>query len=278
MGFQPVNQVINSGFMLWWNHNHNNNIILLRVLNFRLKSWLAWDRGGWIGPDGQLLVGPHFLSPMSSLWFMSSWYGLLGGAYDLLYMHIIEYCYNDKIYYYHVSDVMMWLTMSSLSPDPTLTVENVTRAMEKVTVDKRRRVWEWVLGDKERGVLGEEVLTKGAVKEIYSSHSSEEEKLHSCADTYANCKPDSSWKELIQQLYNWGEMAAAKEANSFLQQRGGWSIISYSVVSCYWICSHTDHKQMGRSLMDYKVVCYLMFSLQLNRTHTDSLVGFIGMD
>ena len=111
--------------------------------------------------------------------------------------------------------------MSSLSPDPTLTVENVTRAMEKVTVDKRRRVWEWVLGDKERGVLGEEVLTKGAVKEIYSSHSSEEEKLHSCAGTYANCKPDSSWKKLIQELYNWGGMAAAKEAKAFLQQRGG---------------------------------------------------------
>ena len=110
--------------------------------------------------------------------------------------------------------------MSSLSPDPTLTVENVTRVMEKVTVDKRRRVWEWVLGDKERGV-GEMVLEWGAVEEIYSSHSNEEEKLHSCADAYANCKPDSSWKELVQQLYNRGEMAAAKEANSFLQQTGG---------------------------------------------------------
>ena len=99
--------------------------------------------------------------------------------------------------------------MSSLSPDPTLTVENVTRAMEKVTVDKRRQVWEVVLG-------------KGAVKEIYiiGNHSSEQEKLHSCADVYVTCKPDSSWKELIQQLYNYGGMAAAKEANSFLQQTG----------------------------------------------------------
>ena len=97
--------------------------------------------------------------------------------------------------------------MSSLSPDPTLTVENVTRAMEKVTVGKRRLVWEVVLG-------------KGAVKEIYSSHSSEEEKLHSCADAYVTCNPDSSWKELLKQLYNCGGMAAAKEANAFLQQRG----------------------------------------------------------
>ena len=98
--------------------------------------------------------------------------------------------------------------MSSLPPDPTLTVENVTKAMEKVTVDKRRGVWEEVSG-------------KGAVEEIYSSHSSEEEKLHSCADNYANCKPDSAWKELVKKLYNSGEMAAAKEANSFLQQTGG---------------------------------------------------------
>ena len=97
--------------------------------------------------------------------------------------------------------------MSSLSPDPTLTVENVTRAMEKVTVDQRRRVWERVLG-------------WGTVEEIYSNHSSKQKKLHSCADVYVTCKPDSSWKELIQQLYNWGGMAAAKEAKAFLQQRG----------------------------------------------------------
>ena len=98
--------------------------------------------------------------------------------------------------------------MSSLSPDPTLTVENVTRVMEKVTVDKRREVWEWVLG-------------MGAVEEIYSSHSSEEEKLHSCTDVCVTCKPDSSWKELVQKLYNYGGMAASKEAKAFLQQGGG---------------------------------------------------------
>ena len=102
----------------------------------------------------------------------------------------------------------MLLTMSSLSSDPTLTVENVTRAMEKVTVDKRRGVWE-------------EVLEWGAVLEIYSSHSSEEEKLHSCADVYVICKPDSSWKELVLILYYCGGMAAAKEAKAFLQQTGG---------------------------------------------------------
>ena len=110
---------------------------------------------------------------------------------------------------YCVADVT--LNVLSLSPDPTLTVENVTIAMEKVTVDNRRRVWEMVLEEE-------------AIEEIYSHHSSEEEKLHSCADIYATCKPDSSLEELIQELYNWGGMAAAKEANAFLQQTGEWFI------------------------------------------------------
>ena len=105
------------------------------------------------------------------------------------------------------------INCSSHSPaDPTLTVGNVTRAMEKVTVDNRRQVWE-------------KVLNRGAVRETYSSHSSEEEKLHSCADTYATCKPDSSWEQLVWNLYDCGEMAAAKDAKAFLQRKGRWLIM-----------------------------------------------------
>ena len=116
--------------------------------------------------------------------------------------------------------------MSSLSPDPTLIVGNVIRAMEKVVVDKRRRVWEMVLG-------------RGAVEEIYSSHSSEEDRLHSCVDIYVTCKPDSSWEPLVRTLYyGYGEMAAAKEAKAFLQQKGGWYMyvvrsLSVSIVHSY---------------------------------------------
>ena len=102
--------------------------------------------------------------------------------------------------------------MSFLSPDPILTVGNVTKAVEKVTLKKRRRVWERVLGE-------------GAVEEIYSSHSSEEEKLRSCADIYVTCKPDSSWEGFFRRLYDCDEMAAAKEAKAFLQQKGGWLIV-----------------------------------------------------
>ena len=69
------------------------------------------------------------------------------------------------------------------------------------------------------------------VNEIYSSHSTEEEKLHSCANTYVTCSPDSSWEQLIQLLYSFGEMAAAKEAKAFLPQKGGWLIL-------YIVCIH----------------------------------------
>ena len=110
--------------------------------------------------------------------------------------------------------------MSSLSPDPTLTMGNVIRAMEKVTVDKRRQVWKEVLG-------------KGAVEEIYSSHSSEEEKLHYCADMYVTCKPKSSWEQLVLKLYSHDELAAAKEAKTFLKNKGGW-------LMQYVICIHLN--------------------------------------
>ena len=75
--------------------------------------------------------------------------------------------------------------------------------------------------------MWERVLLKSAVEEIYSSHSSEEEKLHSCADTYVACTPDSSWEELVQELYYDGEIAAAKEAKIFLQQKCGWLLVCH---------------------------------------------------
>ena len=90
-------------------------------------------------------------------------------------------------------------------------MENVTRVMVKVTVDKRRRVWEKVLG-------------KRAVKEIYSNHYREKERLYSCA-SHLVCKHDASWKDLVQQLYGYNEMAPAKEAKVFLQQKGRWLIL-----------------------------------------------------
>ena len=81
-------------------------------------------------------------------------------------------------------------------------------------MDKRRQVWEQVLGWR-------------VVKGIYESHSGEEEKLHTCANNFA-CKPEASWRQLVQELYAYSEMAAAKEAKGFLQQKGGWFIGVFS--------------------------------------------------
>ena len=100
--------------------------------------------------------------------------------------------------------------MTSLSPDPTLKVGNLIRAMEKATVGMRRGVWE-------------KMLSREVVEEIYNSHSSEEEKLHFCADTYVTCAPKVSWEEIVQELYSHGAMAAAKIAKAFLQQKGGYN-------------------------------------------------------
>ena len=67
--------------------------------------------------------------------------------------------------------------------------------------------------------MWERELEESAVEEIYSSHSSEEERLQYCAETYS-AKPDSSWEELVKSLYYYYEMAAAKKAKAFLQQKG----------------------------------------------------------
>ena len=84
--------------------------------------------------------------------------------------------------------------------------------MEKVTMDKRRDVWERVLGWGGRS----------HVDEIYSSHSSEKEKTHACSDIYTNCCPESSWEHLTLLLYEEDEMTAVDQARPFLPPRGKW--------------------------------------------------------
>ena len=84
--------------------------------------------------------------------------------------------------------------------------------MEKVKIDKRKQVWENVLG-------WDVFLERSHVEEIYSSHSSENERLHSGAYQYV-CKPDSSWEQLTSLLYEQDEMTAVDQARPFLPPRG----------------------------------------------------------
>ena len=100
------------------------------------------------------------------------------------------------------------LSCSLESPDPMFTMENVIREIQKVAVDNRKLLWVNVL-EHER-----------VVAEIYDSHSSDEEKVCSFSDLYVNCKPDSSWEQLVCCLYENGEMEATEIAKAFLPPKG----------------------------------------------------------
>ena len=102
--------------------------------------------------------------------------------------------------------------------DPTLTVESLVGVMEKVTSDegRRRKVWERVL---ESDYMYDN--PSSYLDQVYLKYSMAEEKTHALADVYVNSRPDSSWKHLVQILYDETEMAAVKEAKPFLQQNGG---------------------------------------------------------
>ena len=87
--------------------------------------------------------------------------------------------------------------------------------MEKVTEDKRGQVWKRVLK-----LYFHHSEIEIYVDEIYSSHSSEEEKTHACSDMYVNCRPESSWEHLTSLLYKEDEMTAVDKARPFLPPRG----------------------------------------------------------
>ena len=56
--------------------------------------------------------------------------------------------------------------------------------------------------------------------EVDSNYTTDKEKTNVLTDVYINSRPDSSWKHLVKALYDAGELVAAKEAKSFLQQNG----------------------------------------------------------
>ena len=120
------------------------------------------------------------------------------------------------------------MIMVQISPDPTLTVENVTDVMEKVTEVKRRKVWGAVLRyqkswRRQRGPYLQPPLfhTNPEIpEEIYGRYSNEREKTHTCSDVYVNCRPESSWEHLTSLLYREDEMTAVDHARPFLPPVG----------------------------------------------------------
>ena len=94
-------------------------------------------------------------------------------------------------------------------------MKSLVGVMEKVTSDEERRkkVWGRVLD-----LNG--ATPSSYLDEVYSKYTTAKEKTHALADVYINIRPGSSWQHLVKTLYAESEMAAAKEAKSFLQQNG----------------------------------------------------------
>jgi hypothetical protein len=81
--------------------------------------------------------------------------------------------------------------------------------MEKVAVERRKEVWS-----------GGDIVPDPQLEEIYQKYSTEEQRIHACADIYVNCCPDSSWTGLCEGLFGENEMTAAKKAKTFIPQTG----------------------------------------------------------
>ena len=88
-------------------------------------------------------------------------------------------------------------------------MKNVVGVMEKVAVERRREVWSD--GD---------IVPYPQLWEIYQKYSTEEQRIHACADIYINYNPDSSWTHLCRGLYRGNEMTAVKKARTFIPQTG----------------------------------------------------------
>ena len=99
--------------------------------------------------------------------------------------------------------------------EPTLTVDNLVGVMEEVTSDKekRKKVWgevlEWIFP-----------VPYSYLDEVYTKYTTEKKQTNVLADVYINSRPCSSWDHLVETLYEEVELAAAKEAKSFLEQNG----------------------------------------------------------
>ena len=87
--------------------------------------------------------------------------------------------------------------------------------MEKVVVDKRRQLWERMLGKEEKLMV--QRMSNPTLSYTYSS---EKARTHACSDVYVNCRPESSWEHLTSLLYEKDELTAMDQARLFLPPRG----------------------------------------------------------
>ena len=88
-------------------------------------------------------------------------------------------------------------------------MENAVGVMESVAVERRKEVWS-----------KSDIVPHRQLVKIYQKYSTEEQRIHACADIYVNCHIESSWTYLCQRLYWENEVTAARKAKSFIPQTG----------------------------------------------------------
>ena len=93
--------------------------------------------------------------------------------------------------------------MSSVPPDPSLSVDDVTKVIIKIEGDKVKVM---------RGLgIPESLLEE--IKKIYPTDS---EKSHAYADYYVHIRPHASWEHLTKTLWSERELTATRESKSFM--------------------------------------------------------------
>ena len=92
------------------------------------------------------------------------------------------------------------------SPDPTLTVDNVSHVMKKVEPKVKMQVWVDACDD---------LMEKVKMGEVCRSGKEDE-----CADLYINYNPYSSWEHISRSLYHHHQVAAVEEVRTYLPPRG----------------------------------------------------------
>ena len=113
-----------------------------------------------------------------------------------------------------------------LFTDPTLTIDVLVDVMEKLTSDeeRRRKVWQRVLEWK-YGYISS-CTPSSYIDEVYTQlNTSARKKTQALSDVYVNIRPESSWQHLVATLYDKSELAAAKQAKSFLPVNGGLCVV-----------------------------------------------------
>ena len=87
--------------------------------------------------------------------------------------------------------------------DPTLTVDDVTKVINKIEKNKLK-VMKWI------------DVPESLLEEVERRYSTDSEKSHAYAYYYVHIHPDASWEHLTTKLWSEKKLSAAKDSKSFM--------------------------------------------------------------